>query len=198
MNFFKKKLPDCDTLFQKFMSPCYPENERPTMTRPDMFIIERPSEESFSFETFQYLPDDILRDTIDLLRKLANAALEDYQHIIPSNNLNLNVVDAVDKHFDRVRISALIKQSDPKDHMNEYLGSVCEFGAMLGYLFNQEKGFEWLCSDPYFDSVIIHPGSGYVITVFDWAVKKFSEYGVDDGFVAKYHMAVATIKKEFG
>lgn len=31
------------------------------------------------------------------------------------------------------------------------------------------------------------------ITVFDWAVKKFSEYGVDDGYVAKFHAAIEEV-----
>lgn len=36
---FKKKLPHCDTLFERFLSPWYPENNRPKMTRPDMYVI---------------------------------------------------------------------------------------------------------------------------------------------------------------
>jgi len=31
------------------------------------------------------------------------------------------------------------------------------------------------------------------ISVFDWAVKKFSDSGVGDGFVAKFHATVAAI-----
>ena len=31
------------------------------------------------------------------------------------------------------------------------------------------------------------------ITVFDWALKKFSENGVDVGFVAQLHAAVDTV-----
>lgn len=68
--------------------------------------------------------------------------------------------------------------------------TVCEFGAMLGHLFKQINGFDWLYSHPYFHSIIVHKKSGFGITVFDWAVKKFSEYGVDDGFAAKLQVAV--------
>lgn len=46
--------------------------------------------------------------------------------------------------------------------------SVGEFGVMLGKLFEAMDGF-------------------------DWAVKKFSEYSVDDGFVGKFHAAAAGV-----
>ena len=61
---------------------------------------------------------------------------------------------------------------------------------MLGHLFNQMEGFDWLYSHPYFHSIIVHKDTGFGITVFDWAIKKFSEYGVEDGNVAKFHAAI--------
>ena len=73
--------------------------------------------------------------------------------------------------------------------------TVCEFGAVLGYLFKQIDGFDWLYSHPYFHSIIVHKDTGFGITVFDWAVKKFSEYGVDDGFGAKYKTALETVQQ---
>ena len=36
---FKKKLPDCDALFVKFLSPWYDDDDRPAMTRPDLYQI---------------------------------------------------------------------------------------------------------------------------------------------------------------
>lgn len=99
----------------------------------------------------------------------------------------------MDKFYDRQKIAEIIKLSDPKDFSNLYLVSVCEFGATLGQLFNNLDGFGWLYSYPYFHSIIVHQETGFGITVFDWAIKKFSEYGVDDGFVAKLHAAVEGI-----
>jgi hypothetical protein len=32
----------------------------------------------------------------------------------------------------------------------------------------------------------------------DWAVKKNSEYGVDDGFVAKFNMAIENVNEQPG
>jgi hypothetical protein len=126
---------------------------------------------------------------------MADAALDDYQHIIKSNKLDLNVLDAVDKYYDRKRIAEIISKSDPADFSNDYMIEVFEFGAMLGYLFNQEDRYGWLYSHPYFHSIIVHQDTGFGITVFDWAVKKFSEYGVDDGFAAKFQMALESVKQ---
>lgn len=99
-------------------------------------------------------------------------------------------MDAVDRYYDRIKISELIKKSDPKDFSNPYLVTVSEFGVLLGQLFRQIDGYDWLYSHPYYHSIIVHKYTGFGITVFDWAVKKFSEYGVDDGFVAKFHAAI--------
>ena len=103
-------------------------------------------------------------------------------------------VDAVVFFFVWQRIAVLIKASDPADFSNDYLVTVCEFGIVLGCLFKQLNGFDWLYSEPYFHSFIDHKETGYGITVFDWAIKKFSEYGVDDGYVAKFHAALKGVK----
>jgi hypothetical protein len=73
--------------------------------------------------------------------------------------------------------------------------TICEFGATIGQLFTQFDGYDWLYSHPYFHSIIVHKETGLAITVFDWAVKKFSEYGVDDGYVAKIHAATEAVDK---
>ncbi|MBK8787545.1 MAG: hypothetical protein IPN43_13875 [Chitinophagaceae bacterium] len=46
-------------------------------------------------------------------------------------------------------------------------------------------------------SIIVHKDTGFGITVFDWAIKKFSEYGVDDGFVEKFNAAIAGVNGEW-
>lgn len=198
LGLFKKKLPHCDTLFQTFLSPWYPEEDRPQMTRPDMYQIAAYEGEPLNLDEIQYLDKDYLQEVKELIKvTMVDGALEDYQHIIQSSELNLKVLDAVDKYYDRARIAALIKSSNPTDFSNPYLVSVCEFGVMLGHLFTQMEGFDWLYSHPYFHSIVVHKETGFGITVFDWAVKKFSEYGVDDGFVAKFHAAIDGVNGKF-
>ncbi|MBO9203218.1 MULTISPECIES: hypothetical protein [Niastella] len=195
LGLFKKKLPHCDTLFEKYLSPWYDQEDRPTMTRPDMYVISGFDGQPLNLDKIQYLPQDLLEYNKKQLQTMADAALNDYQHIIKSDKLDLNVLDAVDKHFNRKMIAEIISKSDPKDFSNDYVIEVCEFGAMLGHLFIQVDGYGWLYSHPYFHSIIVHKDTGFGITVFDWAVKKFSEYGVDDGFAAKFQMALKSVKE---
>jgi hypothetical protein len=191
LNLFKKKLPHCDTLFVKFLSPWYAEDDRPATTRPDMFQIEAYNGETLNLDEIQYIDDEYLEyQRKHLNETMVHAVLEDFKHITNSDQITLDALDAVDKYYDRTKIASLIKESDPTDFSNPYLVTVCEFGTMLGYLFKQVEGFDWLYSHPYFHSIIVHKDTGFGITVFDWAVKKFSEYGVDDGFAAKFKMAI--------
>ncbi|WP_153797056.1 hypothetical protein [Foetidibacter luteolus] len=196
LGLFKKKLPHCDILFEKFLSPWYPEVDRPKMTRPDMYQIAAFEGEPLDFDALQYLEGDFLADRKKFINKtMVEAALGDFQKITSSMKIDLTALDAVDKFYDRKKIAELIKESDPTDFSNPYLVTVCEFGVMLGQLFRQIEGFDWLYSNPYFHSIIVHKDTGFGITVFDWAVKKFSEYGVDDGFVAKFHAALEAINE---
>ena len=198
LGLFKKKLPHCDVLFERYFSPWYPELDRPKMTRPDMYQIAAYQGEPLTFEEMQYLSTEHLAHTKNFIGEtMTDAALKDFQSIIKSEELTFDVLDAVDKYYNRAKVADLLKSSDPADFSNEYLVTVCEFGVMLGYLFNQIEGFDLLYSDPYFHSIVVHRVTGYGITVFDWAIKKFSEYGVDDGHVAKFHAALDGISSNF-
>jgi hypothetical protein len=190
---FQKKLPHCDKLFADYLAPWYPDAWFRDMTRPDMYIISAYEGRPLDLEALQYLPPERLPVEKGKIEQMASAALADYQSILPSSTFTLDLLEAVDQFYDRRRIAEIIKRSDPKDFSNEYLVSVGEFGVMLGKLFEAEDGFGWLYSQPYFNSIIVHQSTGYAITVFDWAVKKFSEYGVDDGFVGKFHAAAAGV-----
>ena len=191
---FRKKLPDCDELFVKYLAPWYPEDEKPNTTRPDMFVIAGYEGQPLDMTSLQYLTDEYLEQTEQQIQTMTHAALADFQEIIKSDKLDFAVLGAVDKFYDRQKISDIIKESDPNDFSNLYLISVCEFGALLGQLFRELDGFDWLYSYPYYHSIIVHRDTGFGIPVFDWAVKKFSEYGVDDGFVAKFHAACERIQ----
>lgn len=160
-----------------------------------MFTINEFNGQPLDLDQIQYLEQESLEANRSQLLTMANAALEDHAYIFQSDKLTLDVLNAVDKYFDRKKIAEIIDNSDPKDFSNDYVIEVCEFGAMLGYLFEQIDGYGWLYSNPYFDSIIVHQVSGYGIPVFDWAVKKFSEYGVDDGFVAKFQMALKSVSQ---
>lgn len=195
LGLFKKKLPDCNELFMKYFSPWFPENHKPRVIRPD----------TYSLATHLRLPLDLEKTDKSgkLLSKAKNdiqimtsAAKRDYQTLVNSEELNLKTLDAVDKFYSSEKIAYIIKQSDPSDYSNMYLISVCEFGCTLGYLFTQKKGYKWLYSFPYFDSLVLHKKTRLGISVFDWAVKKFSDYGVNDGYAAKFHAALDFVDRQ--
>ena len=192
---FSKKLPHCDELFVRYLAPWYPKDQRPKMTRPDMFVISGFDGKPVDLDKIQYLPSDLLNMNKEQITGMVEAAKADYQEIVAFEMLDLKVIDAVDQHYDRKRIKGVINSSNPSDFDNDYLVSVGEFGAALGELFCQRPGFGWLYSHPYYHSIIVHKDTGFGITVFDWAVKKFSEYGVDDGFAAKFNMALDNIEE---
>ena len=163
-----------------------------------MYQIAAYEGKPLNFDELQYLDTEDLEERKHFINEtMVNAALEDFQNIIKSDKLDFTVLAAVDKYYDRAKIAALIKESDPNEFSNPYVVTVCEFGVMLGHLFNQIDGFDWLYSDPYFHSIIVHKDTGFGITVFDWAIKKFSEYGVDDGYVAKFHAALEGVNGKF-
>ncbi|MEX0967570.1 MAG: hypothetical protein WD077_10045 [Bacteroidia bacterium] len=197
LGLFKKKLPHCDELFVKYLSPWYDEYDRPKMTRPDMYQIAAFEGQPLKLDEIQSLPPEYLKNVKTLINDTkSKAVLEDFSFIHNSDTIDFELLDAVDKYYDRAKISELIKESDPKDFSNPYLMTVCKFGVLLGQLFRQLEGYDWLYSQPYYHSIIVHKDTGFGITVFDWAVKKFSEYGVDDGFVAKFHAAVDGVNEQ--
>ena len=190
------KLPHCDKLFIKYLSPWYPENDRPKMTRPDMYVISGYEDKKLDINNIQYLTDEGLEETIKIFDSMRESYKKDFQNFVKFEDLNLEVIDSVDKAFGKDEVKELIRISDPKSFDNQYLVTIGEFGLALGDLFVKTGKFEWLYSYPYFHSIVVNPETGNAITVFDWAVKKFSSYGIDDGFKAKFEKAMEIINEE--
>ncbi len=95
---FKNKLPDCDTLFVKFLSPWYDEDDRPKITRPDMYQIAAYESLPLNFTEIQYLTPVYLEQVKTLINEtMTNAALEDFAFIHKSHKIDLSLLNAVDK-----------------------------------------------------------------------------------------------------
>lgn len=79
-----------------------------------------------------------------------------------------------------------IARSHPEDFGGDYVVLCCEFGAVLGHVMRaRQPRLFWYLDWPYWESMLLDPQTGTVIPVFHWAIKKMSDYGVDDGFVPK-------------
>lgn len=190
------KLKHCDELFKRFFSPWYPEGERPKMVRPDMFVISGYENQVLDLDKIQYLTEEGLKETKELLKKMRETYHKDFQNFKAFKVLDLDVIDSIDKAFTRKEVKNLIKVSDPKDFGNLYLVTVCQFGLALGDLFVASGKFKWLYSYPYFHSIVVNPETGEGVTVFDWAIKKFSSYGIEDGFKSKFLKVMEILEEE--
>ncbi len=57
-------------------------------------------------------------------------------------------------------------------------------------------GLMWLYDWPYWESSIYDPQTGQLFPVFHWAIKKFSCYGINDGFKDKLLMCSQMIEDD--
>jgi hypothetical protein len=110
---------------------------------------------------------------------------------------SLEWVEAFDRHYDRGAIQRVIDRADPSEIENEYARLCGQFGVVLGeVLRHQRPTLVWLYGRPYWESALYDEATGYRVNVFHWAIKKMSEYGVDDGFAAKTRACLNVLQQQ--
>lgn len=192
-------LPECDSLFLRFFDPWYSDVDRNrkqcTATRPD--LLQSGDYVNVSAEQLQILPDEGQTEARAIIEQMLDACREDWpSYLGVSGDIDLDWIEAFDAYYDREKVSELIERSDPADFSNDYVILVCEFGAALGHVLRiMEPRLVWAYDWPYWDSSLVDPRSGTIIPTFHWAVKKFSDYGIDDGFAAKLEMCVRILNE---
>jgi len=193
-------LPHCDDLYLKFLDPWCSQSDRVRRrwpaTRPDVLEVDNLSHETK--DTLAVLQAKDQSDVARQIDKMLDACREDWpRYLNVYGEFDERWIAAFDDHYDRDRIEAVIARSDPADFSNDYLVLVCEFGAALGYVLRERAPrLIWRHDWPYWESTLVDLRSGSLIPPFHWAVKKFSEYGVDDGFSAKIDMCVSLLNRE--
>ncbi|TLD70794.1 hypothetical protein FEM03_10825 [Phragmitibacter flavus] len=181
-------LPDCDEVFSMFFDRWYDDDDRQrkgfTHTRPDMMVAFRPGYAALDLSP---LSDASQKKVMARISTMFQTCKADWPSFLPvSGDIDERWIDAFDNHFNAGRIAALIEEADPEDFANSYVVSVCQFGAVLGHVMKlKEPRLLWVPDWPYWESSLYDPVTGQVIPPFHWAIKKFSSYGVDDGYVAK-------------
>jgi hypothetical protein len=184
-----RALPHCDDLFLRFFDPWYDDAGRqrrgfkatlPDVLQHDSFIGLTQTQASCVTEKAQH-------DIVQQIDGMVDAARQDWPTYLPvTGDINLDWIDAFDRHYDRDRIHEVIDRSDPSSFSNDYVVLCCEFGAGLSRVLRDAKPrLVWRLDWPYWDSSLLDPETGTAIAIFHWAIKKMSEYGVDDGFRAK-------------
>jgi hypothetical protein len=192
------QLPECDEVFKEFFDRWYSEDDRQrrryTGTRPDAETWGRPGS---SVETLCELTDAGQREVAAQIDKMLESTAGDWPAFLNvSGDIDIAWVDEFDKHFDAAAVHALMNRSEPSEFSNEFLVLACEFGATLGHtLLSLAEGTAWLFDWPYWESAVYDPASGYRINVFHWAIKKFSDYGIEDGYRAKLLKCVELVRE---
>ncbi len=183
-------LPDCDDLFLRFFDRWYNEatrqRRRHKTTFPDLLILGELVGSTQSEASL--VVDEAQADIAAQIQDMVAASREDWPtHLPVSGEIDLTWVDAFDEYYDRSRIQDVIDRSDPAEFSNNYVVLCCEFGAVLSHhvLQSEHPRLIWQFDWPYWDSSLLDPRTGALISVFHWGIKKMSEYGVDDGFAAK-------------
>lgn len=193
------RLRDADQMFEWFFDRWYDEESRKAKefkaTRPDMLEVEEFVGRSAA--EICGLTDEarsIVLEQVETMRKAADADWRKYLEVVEP--MDLSWIEAFDTHYDLKRIEELLGRSDPADFSNDYLVTVCEFGAVLGTVM---KGLlprlEWMAAWPYWESSIFDSVTGNVIPVFHWGIKKFSTYGIDDGFSGKVEACLGMLRE---
>jgi hypothetical protein len=195
-------LPHCDTLFARYLDPWYSPADRKRKqfdaTRPDILTTDAYAKVPLSELTIIGADGD--REASARIERMLEACRGDWPgYLKVFGDIDEHWIEAFDAHYDRKRVAEVIKRSDPQDFSNDYLILVCEFGAALGHALRaKEPRLGWVYDWPYWESSLVDTSSGSVIPPFHWAVKKFSEYGLEDGFAEKLEMCVHALNENRG
>jgi hypothetical protein len=121
------------------------------------------------------------------IRGMVDAAAEDWQGLLDTQGPPLlEWVDAFDRRFGRAEVADLIADADPEDDSSDLVVLACELGAVLGEVLRREvPELEWLHDSPAWTSALYDRRHGRRFNVFHWAIRKFSEDGVDDALRSK-------------
>jgi hypothetical protein len=178
------ELPDCNDLYVKYVHKWDDNPEHKILiVKPDMLQFFKPNTD---FSALVDSTDDGYVQTKQQVEAMIAASRQDLQELATFNEYNLETIDKLDKAIDRQYIKGVIEASDVNDDANRYLISIIEFGCALAETMEEEiGGFVWVYDYPYWESTIVHKRTGFEIPVFHWAIKKYSDYGVDDGFKNK-------------
>jgi hypothetical protein len=193
-------LPDCDDLFTSFFGKWHDEAGLATRsfkaTRPD---VERWAAPSTLASDASRLTLEGQSKVIAHIQTMFRAAEADWPtYLAVAGAPSVGWIGQFDQYWTAERVSDLLGRSDPSSYDNDLLVTVGEFGAVLGETMRQEAPqLEWLADWPYWESGLLDVPSGNRINVFHWAIKRFSDYGIHDGYVEKRAMCLQLVQRNW-
>jgi len=108
-----------------------------------------------------------------------------------------HAVISIDEFYNEDKINNLINgdQSNLEESVSDVFIRTVEIGSILGYrLFEMNTDLMWCPAYPYWESPIYDFRTGLGLNVYHWAVKKFTEYGIDDGLDEKCIASIEYLK----
>lgn len=195
-----RALPHSDDLFLRFFDPWYDNAGRRRRgfkaTLPD--VLQHESFIGLSQAQASCINEEAQHQVLQQIDRMVSAARHDWPtYLSVADDLDLEWIDTFDSYYNRDRIHEVIERSDPAEFSNDYVVLCCEFGAVLSQVLRgAQPRLIWRLDWPYWDSSLLDPKTGTAMPVFHWAIKKMSEYGVDDGFVAKTKGSLQFLNEE--
>ena len=200
-------IPHCDELFKRYFAPWYSEDDLSSRgfdaTRPDLLQYADHIGKS-AFELSPLCKDDHDQFVRHLGETMTDAAVVDFGNLLGlTPPIDFNWIQTIDDYFNVDRIAELIAESDPSDDGSPYFITCIELGTLIAKVMQTlVPELEWMADSPYWESSLWHPPSGHIIAPTHWAIKKFSDYGWNDGLVPKIrcamHVLRAAVDAEYG
>lgn len=193
-------LPSCDDLFLRYFDRWYSDTQRGRRifkaTKPDMYQLGAVVGSTIS--EISPINNTGQQKALTQIATMVNAAREDWGgYLNIYGEIEVHWIDAFDKYYDRAKIGEIIDRSDPAEFSCEYIVLCCELGAVIGEVMRAMcPRLIWYLDWPYWESMLFDPKSKTVIPAFHWAIGKMSEYGVEDGLVAKMGRAVEILNED--
>jgi hypothetical protein len=191
-----EKLMSPESVFDKYFLPWYKSKETIKMKiKPDMFQAVK---EGTKIQEINVITDEGIQKISNHINTMIAASQQDWaSYLSIQKEIGLDEIDQFDKFYNKKNVIQLIKKSKSEDFSNEFIVTCCEFGSVIGNtMISINQDLQWYYNHPYWDSMIFHEKTGYMISVFSWAINKFSNYGIDDGYCAKILKCLEIIKEE--
>jgi hypothetical protein len=181
----EQALAEMHHLFDEYIAPWLHPDANARL-RPDVFALPPDIARPIDIAAIQVMDAEQQQTVRDDMARMWEAAQKDYAEMTGITDGRLpEVLDIADAWYGEDVLLGLHHLSDAHDYSNLYLLSVCELGLLMAHVLMEQDDFGWLYSYPYFDSVLVHRPTGHCIPVFDWAVKKLSPHGLNEGLLDK-------------
>lgn len=190
---FWNRLPHPDKIYRTYLSPWYLKGEQPICARPDWFISPEFKGEEL-LEADLNKNDKAHRESEQVMEQLRGQAVDRLSEFVPIKRMDLATIHSIDEYFTKDKVKELLKSSKAKDPDNPTLFFIGLLGTALGDEFVKSGKFVWNYQAPYFNSTVVNLETGTSITVYNWIVKKFSNYGINDGIKWKFEQALEMLK----